>query len=131
MSDAEDLTGPYLDEDGNAIDIIAPCLVDRCWMDDGDYHRSAGAIAHWTRIPDKPSPPLPWVEHPRAWWQHVDGNGDVYRSADMAFTISVPACWQRVAVIPWDLIEDLRALDRDGGVTTRATEAILDAADGA
>jgi len=79
-----------------------------------------------------PTPPLPWVEHPDAWWVYVP-NGErmsatVHSSAMIAPT---PADWHRAAVIPWGLIDQLRVVvpgDDDNGLN-EAADAILDAAD--
>ena len=79
-----------------------------------------------------PTPPLPWIEHPAAWWRDLTDHFElIYPSVQMD-TADTPADWQRVAVIPWDLIDQLRVVvpgDDDNGLN-EAADAILDAADG-
>ena len=110
-------------------------------VDFGDLIRIGGAALY--RVVDAdgkailepepaPTPPLPWVEHPDAWWVYVP-NGErmsatVHSSAMIAPT---PADWHRAAVIPWGLIDQLRVVvpgDDDNGLN-EAADAILDAAD--
>jgi len=86
----------------------------------------------WLRAPLATAPPLPWVEHPDAWWQHADGDR-AYPSRNLVnSTYEEVGDWQRVAVIPADLIEKLRQGFRAsdyGAQTDKAAKAILDAAD--
>ena len=86
---------------------------------------------------DAPTPPLPWVERPDSFWQ-IPGNrtGVIYHSAILTDAGEGPHTadvWQRVAVIPWDLIEQLRwAYDAaDAYASAYPLGEILDAADGA
>jgi len=73
-----------------------------------------------------PTPPLPWVEHPDAWWWLPPNPVGIYRSEHMANAGDGAPLWQRVAVIPWQLIEELRTTWSGSTVI----DAILDAADG-
>ena len=84
----------------------------------------------WGRAP---SPPLPWVEHPDAWWQ-VKSGGKFPPAARHSWQMAerrqaYPDAFARVAVIPWDLIKDLEY--RWGRADEPVIIAILDAADGA
>jgi len=84
-----------------------------------------------------PSPWMPWIEHPDAWWQHTDGSAIEHSEAFDG--LDTPADWQRVAVIPWDLIEQLShdyhadgvafAGIREAWGNSAAIERIIDAAD--
>jgi len=74
-----------------------------------------------------PAPPLPWIEHPDAWWQSSK-DGWLTPSSQMGTTRD-PAVWRRVAVIPWKLIERFRQ-SADLGEAIMRDKALLDAADG-
>jgi len=87
----------------------------------------------WFHVPKPvPAPLLPWVEHPDAyWWIPGNRTGAIYHSTiltaagERSHTADV---WQRVAVIPWQLIEDLRRCGRTYN-NDAPVKAILDAAD--
>ena len=83
--------------------------------------------------PWKPAPSqLPWIEHPDAYFRD-ETDLDVYRAGDMGpggqDGYNPERRYTRVAVIPWDLIEDLRGWCYGTGITY--VDAVIDAADGA
>ena len=95
------------------------------------------AGGHWkpyvTVTARKPAPsPLPWIEHPDAWWRRTVDAVTVTHSSIMAppdmVRDSAAREFERVAVIPWDLIEDLWL---GYGMGSDDIDAVIDAADGA
>jgi hypothetical protein len=136
---AEDVLPRALPEPagGGGIQKALAAAWDRGYADAHDYVRRSelggdvGVTVHEPGNPWKPapSPPLPWVEHPRAWWQSSK-DGWLTWSSQMGTTRD-PAVWQRVAVIPWDLIDRLRDVVKYETHTEFIAQAILDAADGA
>ena len=96
-----------------------------------DYKTVSGRL-----VEPAPTPPLPWVEHPRAWWLNTTGvYENIYPSIGLLGSDDEVAEWQRVAVIPAGLIEQLRRSFTYGTRVTDADLALLqkiaDAADGA
>ena len=141
VRDGDLLTLARMDEWGQVWttpDALVQMLGGRVWIvtEGGRFKHPVSVGEDWldglsvsSRKP-APAPSLPWEEHPDAFWQREDGI-EAYQSRALDSS-DEPAEWQRVAVIPWDLIENLRRSERaTTGDTPILVQAILDAAAGA
>lgn len=86
---------------------------------------------HLIEFPVEPAP-SPLLSAPTAppFWRHKRLRHIVVPDHGFDLDQADPDEWQRVAVIPWDLITDLRWAHGDTGAGQAALDAILDAAGG-